>query len=100
MKKENISKDDIRRMDDLGRVVIKKSIRNELNLEDGDYFEISLEDDNTITLRPMKAMVVRKFDDLGRVVIPKEIAKKLNAGDLTAFNVIAEDGVVKMTKID
>ncbi len=35
----------IRRMDDLGRVVIPKSVRKELNLKDGEPFEVFIDGD-------------------------------------------------------
>ena len=41
-----------RRVDDLGRVVIPKHIRQQLNIQEGDAFEIWLDDNNNIVLKP------------------------------------------------
>ena len=45
----------IRRIDDLGRVVIPKEVRKQLNLKEGDPVEIFIEPDNTVTLRKYEA---------------------------------------------
>lgn len=41
----------IRRIDDLGRIVIPKNIRHTLNIKEADQFEIFTHNDNTIVLR-------------------------------------------------
>lgn len=45
----------IRRIDDLGRVVIPKEVRKLLGVEAGDPVEISVEPDGTVTLRKYEA---------------------------------------------
>lgn len=42
----------IRRIDDLGRVVIPKEIRKNLKIHDGDAFEIFYDNEGTIIFRP------------------------------------------------
>lgn len=41
----------IRRIDDLGRIVIPKNIRKALNIEESDPLEFFTENDNTIIIR-------------------------------------------------
>jgi len=41
----------IRRIDEIGRIAIPKSIRNKLDVQEGDAFEIRLDDNNNIILK-------------------------------------------------
>lgn len=41
----------VRRIDDLGRVVIPKEIRRKLGINENDYIEISLQNDGSVILR-------------------------------------------------
>lgn len=41
----------IRRIDDIGRIVIPKEIRKKLNIEEGDPLEFWLDKDNNIILK-------------------------------------------------
>lgn len=41
----------IRRSDDLGRIVIPKKIRKQLNIEEGDPLEFWLDDNNNLVLK-------------------------------------------------
>ena len=42
----------VRRIDDLGRIVIPKVIRENLKIRDGDAFEIFTDRDGTVTFKP------------------------------------------------
>ena len=42
----------VRRIDDLGRIVIPKDARKQLNIQEGDAMEIWLDDNNNIVLKP------------------------------------------------
>ncbi|MDD2377665.1 MAG: stage V sporulation T C-terminal domain-containing protein [Bacilli bacterium] len=53
----------IRRIDELGRIVIPKEIRKNLRIKDGENLEICIEDKNII-LR--KYSLMKKIDDLGQ----------------------------------
>ena len=54
----------IRRVDDLGRVVIPKEIRKQLKIGESDPLEIFLSKDGEIILKPYKAnYILRKADD-------------------------------------
>jgi len=44
----------IRRIDDLGRIVIPKEIRRTLRIREGDPFEIFIEQDGGVTFKKIK----------------------------------------------
>lgn len=44
----------VRRIDDLGRIVIPKDIRKKLKIEEADAYEIFYDSDNNILLKPLK----------------------------------------------
>ena len=70
----------VRRIDDLGRVVIPKEIRRTLRIREGDP-------------------IVRRIDDLGRVVIPKEIRRTLRIREGDPLEIYtATDGEVIFKK--
>ncbi len=74
----------VRRMDDLGRVVIPKEIRRTMNLKELDEMEISIQNENEIVARkfvPGNVGNIRNIDELGRVVIPKEIRRRLSINE-------------------
>lgn len=71
----------IRRIDELGRIVIEKSIRDQFGLEEGTPILIYLDKQGKIVLRKAKegeTGIIRKMDELGRIVIPKEMRDILN----------------------
>ena len=45
----------VRRMDDLGRIVIPKTVRTSMGLKEGDDFEVYIEEDNTVCFRLYQA---------------------------------------------
>lgn len=51
----------IRRMDDLGRVVIPKEIRRTLNIREGDPLEIYISEDGGVVFRPYKDKDAAEF---------------------------------------
>lgn len=54
----------VRRVDDLGRVVIPKEIRKQLKIEESDPLEIFLSGDGEIILKPYRTdYIFRKADD-------------------------------------
>lgn len=54
----------IRRVDDLGRIVIPREIRRQLKIEESDPLEIFLSRDGEIILKPYKTeYTLRKADD-------------------------------------
>lgn len=62
----------IRRLDDLGRVVIPKEIRRQLKITDGDPLEIFLTTDNEIVLKPYRAKeyTLRKSENWEELIAP------------------------------
>ena len=54
----------VRRIDDLGRIVIPKEIRRQLKVTEGEPFEIFLSRDGEIILKPYRTdYILRKADD-------------------------------------
>ena len=54
----------VRRIDDLGRIVIPKEIRRQLKIREFDPFEIFLSGDGEIILKPYRTdYILRKADD-------------------------------------
>lgn len=68
----------VRRIDDLGRIVIPKEIRHSLRLEEGAPFEIYTTPDNEIILKPY----VESTLEMSEVI---ELFKKLNEEEKKAF---------------
>ena len=54
----------VRRIDDLGRIVIPKEIRRQLKVTEGESFEIFLTKEGEIILKPYRTdYILRKADD-------------------------------------
>ena len=58
----------LRRVDDLGRVVIPKEIRRTLNIHEGDPMEIFLDNNGGVTFVPYKPLMANKVDDLAQQI--------------------------------
>ena len=72
----------IRRIDDLGRIVIPKEIRKNMRLRVGETLEVSLNDDNYIVLK--KFSVVSRISELAQ-----ELTESMNI--FTKHNIIIMD---------
>lgn len=69
----------IRRVDDLGRIVIPKEVRRRLRIKEGDPLELYLEGEN---------IIFKKYEMLDNVKAVVENAKSyINADDDLPFNV-------------
>ena len=67
----------VRRIDDIGRVVIPKELRRSLKLKDGDPLEIFIEDDNMICFKkyqPYDDEQFKKAYQLAKAIIPCGLA--------------------------
>lgn len=78
----------VRKIDDLGRVVIPAEFRRVLGVEEGDELEISLEGDY-VAIRPRIPRIVAQFQVQGR--------KRVALGD---ESVILEPGDYVIERID
>jgi len=71
----------VRRLDELGRIVLPKELRDTMNIKGGVPLEIHVEKDFIIITKYdeilRKSGIVRNADELGRVVLPKELRKML-----------------------
>lgn len=73
----------VRRIDDLGRVVIPKEIRRTLKFREGDPLEIFLGEENTVCFK--KYSVLSKMDDeILRVAV--EMARKSNLAPIAIYD--------------
>lgn len=76
----------VRRIDDLGRIVIPKEIRRNIGLREGEAMEIFLEDGDTICLRKYKNNLSDTVDHL------KEQIKK--CGDDLTYDTLMRIGTL------
>lgn len=72
----------IRRIDDLGRVVIPKEIRRTMRLQEGDPLEIFLEDKDTVCFHKYNTNLCDKVDNLRYQIenfsgVPYETQKRI-----------------------
>ena len=67
----------VRRVDDLGRVVIPKELRRNLKIKDGDPLEVFIEDDNMICFKKYQLYDDEQFKkayQLAKAIIPCGLA--------------------------
>lgn len=72
----------VRRMDDLGRIVIPKEVRRTLSLKEGDPFEIYT-DNNVVCFKKINTEITETAEELEKIYNAKE--KYLNANQKVAF---------------
>ena len=87
----------IRRIDDLGRIVIPKEIRNILNIQTDDNIEIYIENKNIILSKYDKAMDLKSYAD-------KLVDIITNNSDIRLFitnkEIFITKGILENNKID
>lgn len=87
----------IRRIDDLGRIVIPKEIRNLLNIQTDDNIEIYIENKNIILSKYDKAMDLKSYAD-------KLVDIITNNSDIRLFitnkEIFITKGILENNKID
>ena len=75
--------DAIRTMDELGRIVIPKIVREHLSIDAGDKFEMVINGTQIILVRHMPKCAVCDYDDnvekVGRAFLCEECREKLEA---------------------
>lgn len=93
----------VRRVDQLGRIVIPKELRNALKIKEiSDALEIYLES-GTIVLRKIikdeRSGVSRKVDQLGRIVLPVELRRNLDiVEERDSLEVFVDDDKIILKK--
>lgn len=71
-----------RKINAQGRVVIPKCVRNDLHIEEGDSFDVLVQDDDTIVLKKKKPVVISKeeldsaLSDIKDEAVREKIRKK------------------------
>ena len=61
----------IRRIDDLGRVVIPKEVRRQLRIREGDPLELFIEN-NSVVFQKYSPMIISQSADNAAIVLRKE----------------------------
>jgi len=74
--------DAIRTVDDLGRIIIPKSVRDYLSIDKGDKFEMVIQNGNMVLVRHMPTCSICDYDDnvqkLGRAYLCEECREKFD----------------------
>lgn len=100
----------IRRVDEVGRVVIPIEIRNGFNIKEKDPMEIYV-DNNFIILKRCdldcfedtilnSGRLIRRVDELGRVVIPIEIRNRFDIKEKDSMEIYTRDGSIALKKYE
>ena len=93
----------IRKIDELGRIVLPKELRKTFNIQQRDPVEIYVVEDKIMikkfTEGNVVSGIVRKIDELGRVVLPMEMRKMFDIVSDDAFEVNVEDDNITLKKI-
>lgn len=68
-----------RKVDELGRIVIPKEMREELKIEQGQKLNISIRNQNIVLSVDIEQEdgIAMKVDELGRILIPYQIREKM-----------------------
>ena len=89
----------VRRLDDLGRIVIPKELRKKLNfVEKETQVDISRDGEYIILGTKEKGGLSRILDELGRVVIPIELRRTLNLEDRDSLEIFTEEEEIYLKK--
>lgn len=95
----------IRKIDELGRIVIPKNIRDELGIVEKDFLEISKIDNKIILKKTEERKTIqnldriRAIDELGRVVLPIMIRKDLGIKENDILTISIYENSIKLEKI-
>ena len=98
----------LRKVDELGRIVVQKELRTVLGIDIRDEIEIYT-DNSMIILKKffqqpsytVKSVgVVRKVDELGRIVIPKELRRALGINKKDALEIYTNDNSIVLKKYE
>lgn len=82
----------IRRMDDLGRIVIPRELRHQLGIKEGDIFGISVGDHGNIILQKQSTLadVSGEIDRIKNAVIDNEAAEDIREEVFKQLNIVEE----------
>lgn len=79
----------VRRIDDLGRIVIPKEIRRELRIQEGDPLEIFVDkNENTVSFKKYEVVSVKKEAQAGLEAI-KQYFGRLSADEQEALDLLS-----------
>ncbi len=88
----------VKKLDELGRVVIPSEIRKSFNYTKKQSIGIYIDQNENIIIDKKEKGVVRSLDELGRVVIPNGIRKKINLKKDDLLNIYIDEGDVIVLK--
>lgn len=88
----------IRKIDELGRVVLPNELRRSLGLEEKAPLEIGLQGEYITLSKPMGSGVARKLDRLGRIVLPVSMRKRLGIQEGTPLEIFTDGETIVLKK--
>lgn len=92
----------IKTIDNLGRILIQKEIRENLKLNYNDKMNIYLENNNIVIEKYIEDeetnTLIRRIDELGRVVIPIEIRNRLGIIEKDKFEIYVDKNKIILKK--
>lgn len=82
----------IRRIDDLGRIVIPRELRHQLGIKDGDMFSISVREHGNIVLQKQSTLadVSGEIDRIKNAVLDSEAAEDIREEVFKQLNTVEE----------
>ncbi len=95
---------EIRKINELGMIVIPQTIRKELNVNYKDKVEIHIEKEKiilkkiTINAEIKDNTIIRTIDELGRIIIPFEIRQQLNINKDDKLEISIENNTIILLK--
>lgn len=94
----------IRKVDELGRIVIPSTLRETLKINTGCQFEVYTDSDYIILEKynneekRNKGAILRIVDELGRLVIPMEIRENYEIYEKTELEIYLEKDIIILKK--
>ena len=92
----------VRKIDELGRIVIPIELRRNLDMNPTDTIEIYKESDSIIIEKHIKSnettSTVRAIDELGRFVIPIELRKNLDIEEKDPLQIFVDNNKIIFKK--
>jgi transcriptional pleiotropic regulator of transition state genes len=93
----------VRKIDELGRIVLPKELRRSLGLQSKASVEIHINEQNQIVITKDDGTltgIIRHIDDLGRIVVPTETRQLLNINEGDGFEILVDEKSIILQKYE